>query len=108
MFVAIILVALAVLSTIFIAYRIHVQRKNNPLSAKIQKEDFEDEGSAVLELSGSKSQKEKLVKESGIVLLYVRESDQFMTFMSEFRRNLKHHTGCDVIQIFTLRQLIYL
>ncbi|OXU31549.1 hypothetical protein TSAR_003524 [Trichomalopsis sarcophagae] len=95
LFVAILLIVLAVLSTIFIAYRIHVQRKKNSSNTKIKK-DFEDDGSAVLELGTSISQKEKLVKESGIVILYTRESDEFMAFMAELRKCLKQHTGCDV------------
>lgn len=96
LFIAISLIVIAILSTVFMVYRIRSQQTKN--SSRKIKTDFDDDSSTVLEL-GAKSQKEKLVKESGIVLLYVRESDQFMNFMSEFKKCLKQHTDCDVSKV---------
>lgn len=100
-----IVIVIAILSTAFIFYRVRTKQTKNSSSRKM-KNDFDDDSSTVLEL-GTKSQKEKLVKESGIVILYVRESDQFMTLMSEFKKCLRKHTDCDVSKIFENLVFIY-
>ena len=94
--VALILIVMIILSTTFVIYRIRVQRIKNSFSTKINKEDFKNDENSALELGSSKSQEEKLVKQPGIVILYIKESDEIMNFLSEFRKSLKQHTGCDV------------
>ncbi|XP_058792760.1 uncharacterized protein LOC131665125 isoform X2 [Phymastichus coffea] len=99
--VIVVSVVIAVLILTFVLYRrrlkrIHINSLNN------KNRHFDEDGSNILELNGSKSQKEKLVKESGILLLYVKESEQFMNLMSEFRKVLEKHTGCDVYDWWAL------
>lgn len=50
-----------------------------------------------LELSYNyKSLREKLLKESGILVMYVRGSDEFMSTITDFKNILSQRTGCDV------------
>ncbi|KAJ8687989.1 hypothetical protein QAD02_023784 [Eretmocerus hayati] len=96
LFLILIMVTLALMSTVFVAYRIHIQRIKNSLKTSTKK-DFEGDVSTVLELRSAKSQEDsKLVRPTGIVIMYVRESDEFMTFMAELKRSIEQHTGCKV------------
>lgn len=40
--------------------------------------------------------REKLLKESGILIMYVRGSDEFMSSITDFKNVLSQRTGCDV------------
>ena len=94
LFLIIFLIALLILSIIIIVYW---RVKGSSLNS-VKNKDYQicDKGNGTLELSTSKAMKEKLVKETGIVLLYVSGSDEFMTLMSAFRNILFQRTSCDV------------
>ncbi|XP_014216496.1 uncharacterized protein LOC106645214 [Copidosoma floridanum] len=96
-YVAAVLVVVAVSSTILVSYCLHVQKKKVFPNGNASAAGGYGASDKNVNVDSLESQKERLlVRESGIVILYVRESDEFMSFMGQFGKSLTELCGCDV------------
>ena len=85
-----------VTSIIIIIFKVCNKQRKNSFAVQNKSDIFENETTTVLELNESILQKERLLRNTAIVLLYVKETESHASFMAEFKKSLEKCTGCEV------------
>ena len=94
--IVIFVIIILILSFVVLIYWRCYSKKTLNIRIQDDKSKFKNDMNAIMELEISKLLKEKLLKDSGIVILYVKESAHFMDMMIKFRNILGQRTGCEV------------